>query len=142
MKLSLSGFGFLLGYIVMVGVASFLEKFSMKQLSPYQINFLMAIGMLVTAVPALWIKEGSLAVPAKALPLGAPIGLLMAIGSICFVLSLAKLPVGMATAVSTSYVVLVVLLSRLFLHESIGWLKTAGIVLTITGVTLLSWQQE
>jgi len=31
MKLSLSGFGFLLGYIVMVGVASFLEKFSMKQ---------------------------------------------------------------------------------------------------------------
>ncbi len=40
MKLSLSGFGFLLGYIVMVGVASFLEKFSMKQLSPYQINFL------------------------------------------------------------------------------------------------------
>ena len=142
MKLSLSGFGFLLGYIVMVGVASFLEKFSMKQLSPYQINFLMAIGMLVTAVPALWIKEGSLAVPAKGLPLGAPIGLLMAIGSICFVLSLAKLPVGMATAVSTSYVVLVVLLSRLFLHESIGWLKTAGIVLTITGVTLLSWQQE
>ncbi len=76
MKLSLSGFGFLLGYIVMVGVASFLEKFSMKQSSPYQINFLMAIGMLVTAVPALWIKEGSLAVPAKALPLGAPIGLL------------------------------------------------------------------
>jgi hypothetical protein len=28
-----SGFGFLLGYIVMVGVASFLEKFSMKQLN-------------------------------------------------------------------------------------------------------------
>ncbi len=30
MKLSLSGLGFLFGYIVMVGVASFLEKFSMK----------------------------------------------------------------------------------------------------------------
>ena len=142
MKLSVSGFGFLLGYIVMVGVASFLEKFSMKQLSPYQINFLMAIGMVVTAVPALWIKEGSFAVPAKALPLGAPIGLLMAIGSICFVVSLAKLPVGMATAISTSYVVLVVLLSRLFLHESLGWMKTAGIALTITGVALLSWQQK
>jgi hypothetical protein len=42
MKLSLSGFGFLSGYIVMVGVASFLEKFSMKQLNPYQVNFLMA----------------------------------------------------------------------------------------------------
>ena len=142
MKLSLSGFGFLLAYIVMVGVASFLEKFSMKQLSPYQINFLMAIGMALTAVPALWIKEGSLAVPTKALPLAAPIGLLMAIGSICFVVSLAKLPVGMATAISTSYVVLVVLLLRLFLHESLGWMKTAGIALTITGVALLSWQQK
>jgi hypothetical protein len=40
----------------MVGVASFLEKFSMKQLSPYQINFLMAVGMAVTAIPALWLK--------------------------------------------------------------------------------------
>ena len=142
MKLPISGFVFLVGYIVMVGVASFLEKFSMKQLNPYQINFLMAIGMLVTAVPALWIKEGTLAVPTKALPLGAPIGLLMAIGSICFVLSLAKLPVGMATAVSTSYVVVVVFLSWLFLHESIGWMKTAGVALTIVGVALLSWQQK
>jgi hypothetical protein len=70
MRLPLTGFAFLLGYIVMVGVASFLEKFSMKQLNPYQVNFLMAIGMAVTAVPALWIKQGSLTVPAKALPLG------------------------------------------------------------------------
>jgi drug/metabolite transporter (DMT)-like permease len=120
MKLPISGLVYLLGYILMVGVASFLEKFSMKQLSPYQINFLMALGMLVTAVPMLWIKEGSLTVPAKALPLGAPIGLLLAIGSICFVLSLAKLPVGTATAISTSYVVLAVLLSRFYLGESIG----------------------
>ena len=142
MKLSLSGFGFLLGYIVMVGVASFLEKFSMKQLSPYQINFLMAIGMAVTAVPALWIKEGSLAVPTKALPLAAPIGLLMAIGSICFVLSLAKLPVGMATAISTSYVVLVFFLSWLFLSERISWMKIAGTLLTLGGVALLSWEQR
>ena len=114
----------------------------MKQLNPYQVNLLMAIGMAVTAVPALWIKQGNLRVPTKALPLGAPIGLLMAVGSICFVLSLAKLPVGMATAISTSYVVLVVLLSRLFLQEGIGWMKAAGIALTITGVALLSWQQK
>ena len=115
MNSSVSGFGFLAGYVVMVGVASFLEKFSMKQLSPYQANFLMAIGMAVTAVPALWIKQGNLTVPTKALSLGAPIGLLMALGSICFVLSLAKLPVGLATAVSTSYVMLVFVLSFLFL---------------------------
>src|SRR6266478_7424200 len=118
MRLPISGFGFLLGYIVMVGVASFLEKFSMKQLNPYQVNFLMAIGMAVIAVPALWIRQGSLTVPTKALPLGAPIGLLMALGSISFVLALSKLPVGMATGISTSYVLLVMALSWAFLDES------------------------
>lgn len=142
MRSEVSGFGFLIGYILMVGVASFLQKYTMKQLNPYQINFLMAIGMAVTAVPALWIKQGSLIVPTKAFPLGAPIGLLMALGSICFVLSLAKLPVGMASAISTSYVIVVVVLSRFFLNESIGLVKMAGIILTIAGVTLLSWQQK
>lgn len=142
MKLGLSGFGFLLAYILTVGVASFLEKFSMKQLNPYQVNFLMAIGMAITAVPALWLKQGNLTVPTKALPMGAPIGLLMALGSICFVLALAKLPVGMATAISTSYVVVVVVLSRFFLNEEIGWTKILGISLTIAGVALLSWKQE
>ena len=71
--------------------------------------------MAVTAVPALWIKQGSLNVPVKALPLGAPIGLLMALGSICFVLALAYLSVGTATAISTSYVILVLALSWVFL---------------------------
>src|SRR5436309_8910036 len=87
MRLPLTGFAFLLGYIVMVGVASFLQKFGMKQLNPYQINFLMAVGMLVTAVPALWLTQGSLTVPTRTLPLGAPIGLLMALGSISYVLA-------------------------------------------------------
>jgi len=31
----ISGFVFLLGYIVMVGVASFLQKFAMRELSAY-----------------------------------------------------------------------------------------------------------
>jgi drug/metabolite transporter (DMT)-like permease len=142
MKFSLTGFAFLIGYIVLVGVASFLQKLGMKQLNPYQINFLMAIGMLVTAVPALWVKQGSLAVPIKALPLGAPIGLMMALGSISYVLALSKLPVGTAAAISTSYVVLVVLLSRIFLDENISWMKVVGISLTIIGVGLLSWEQS
>lgn len=98
----------------------------------------MAIGMAVTAVPALWLKQGSLSVPTTALPLGAPIGLLMAVGSICFVLSLAKLPVGMATAISTSYVLVVLFLSWLFLSENMSWMKIAGTLLMISGVALLS----
>jgi drug/metabolite transporter (DMT)-like permease len=139
---SVTGFGFLLGYIVLVGTASFLEKFSMKQLNPYQVNFLMAIGMAITAVPALWIKQGSLTVPMKALPLGAPIGLLMALGSISFVLALSELPVGMASGISVSYVLLVIALSWMFLNESISWMKFGGALLTLISVALLSWQQK
>ena len=142
MQFSLSGLSFLSGYIVLVGVASFLQKFSMKQLNPYQINFLMAVGMLVTAVPALWLKQGNLSVPRESLPLGAPIGLMMALGSISYVLALSKLPVGTAAAISTSYIVLVVLLSRVFLSESLSSLKIAGILLTIVGVALLSWEPQ
>jgi drug/metabolite transporter (DMT)-like permease len=114
----------------------------MKQLNPYQVNFLMAIGMAVTAVPALWIKQGNLNVPTKALPLGAPIGLLMALGSISFVLALAELPVGMATGISVSYVLLVLLLSWIFLNESMSLMKISGALLTLVGVALLSWQQK
>ena len=138
MRLPLSGLAYMLGYIVLVGVASFLQKFSMKQLNPYQINFLMAIGMAVTALPALWLRQGSLSVPVKSLPLGAPIGLLMALGSISYVLALSKLPVGTAAAISTSYVVLVVLLSWIFLGENLSWMKIIGILLTGVGVAILS----
>ena len=140
MRLSLSGVAYLFGYVVMVGAASFLQKFSMKELNPYQVNFLMAVGMLVTAVPALWLKQGDLAVPVKTLPIGAPIGLLMALGSISYVLALSKLEVGTAAAISTSYVVLVALLSWIFLHEGLSWMKIIGILLTLIGVAMLSWQ--
>ncbi len=74
--------------------------------------------------------------------MGAPIGLLMALGSISFVLALSELPVGMATGISVSYVLLVMVLSWIFLSESMNWIKIAGAVLTITGVALLSWQQK
>lgn len=140
MRLSGLGLVYLLGYIVVVGVASFLQKFSMRELNPYQVNFLMAVGMLVTAVPALWLKQGDMTVPVKALPLAAPIGLLMALGSISYVLALSNLEVGTAAAISTSYVVLVALLSWIFLHESLSWMKIIGILLTLIGVEMLSWE--
>jgi drug/metabolite transporter (DMT)-like permease len=142
MQASLSGWLYLAGYVVLVGGSSFLQKFAMKEVSPFQINFLMAIGMLVTAVPALWLQQGSLSVPLKGLPLGAPVGIMMALGSICYVLALSKMPVGVAAAVSTSYVVLVVLLSRIFLGEPLGWLKGIGIAFTVIGVAMLSWEQH
>ena len=69
---SWSGWAYLSGYIGLVGTASFLQKFAMKDVSAFQINFLMAIGMMITAVPALLWQQGSLSVSVRGLPFGAP----------------------------------------------------------------------
>ena len=136
------GYGFLAAYVVLVGTATFLQKFAMSSINPYQINFLMAIGMLMTAVPALWFKQGNLTVPLDALPLGAPIGVIMALGSICFVLALSHLSAGTASALSISYVLLVAILSWMFLGEQMTWLKVIGIALAVSGVSLLSLEER
>ncbi|HTE85543.1 MAG TPA: DMT family transporter [Dehalococcoidia bacterium] len=132
------GFVYLGGYILLVGVASFLQKFAMGRLTPYQINFLMTLGMAVTAIPALLLVQKNLTVPRDALPLGIAIGLMMAVGSISYVLSLSKLPVATAASISSGYLVVVVVLSWIFLREPFGPLKLTGVVLTLAGVAILS----
>jgi drug/metabolite transporter (DMT)-like permease len=133
-----TGFLFLLGYILLIGVASFLQKFAMKELSPYQLNFFMFIGMFLTAIPALLIAQKSVAVPMQSAPLGLLIGLLMALGSLSYVLAIARLPVGLAASIASSYLIVVVVLSLMFLHEPMSLAKGVGLALTIVGVTILS----
>jgi drug/metabolite transporter (DMT)-like permease len=130
---------FLAGYVVTIGVATFLLKYVSDDFSPYQINFLMALGMVLIGVPALLIGDGTLALPRQRLGLAALVGLLMAAGSVLYVLALQKLPVGPASAIATSYVVIVVVLSWVVLHESITPAKVAGLVLTLAGVAVLSF---
>jgi drug/metabolite transporter (DMT)-like permease len=132
------GMLYLLGYIIFVGVASFLMKFAMKSLTAYQINLLMGIGMLVITLPAMWLSQKNLKFPTEGLGIGIVAGFLMAAGSLLFVFSLTKLPVGMASAISASYILVVVLLSWIFLHEQMDLLKIIGIVLTVLGVGILS----
>src|SRR5579864_7133901 len=125
-----SGIVYLFSYIFLIGIASFLQKFIMRDMNAYQVNFLMMVGMIFTAIPALWFVQKSFSFPTKALPLGLVIGFMMAIGSISYVLALSKLPVGMAAAVSASYLVVVVLLSWIFLREPMSLLKIIGLILT------------
>lgn len=132
------GWIFLWGYVVLIGVATFLMKYAMNDLSPYQINFLMAIGMLVTGMPALLIADKSLKIPAKGLLLGAGLGLMMAIGSILYLLALSKLPAGLVAVIAISYVAIVIVLSAIVLHEQLTALKILGIALTVIGVGILT----
>lgn len=134
------GWIFLWGYVVLVGVATFLMKYAMKDLSPYQINFLMAIGMLVTGVPALLLADKTLKIPAKGLLLGSGLGLMMAIGSILYLLALDKLPAGLVAVIAISYVAIVIILSAVVLHEHFSLLKLLGIGLTIAGVAILTFK--
>ncbi len=134
------GYIFLVGYILLVGVATFLMKASLKVLTPYQLNFLMGIGMLITGIPALLIAQRSFKVPTKELPLGLLIGIMMATGSILYVLALNKLPASVAAVIATIYVLVVVVLSAIFLKESFDAFKILGIILTFIGVALLTWK--
>lgn len=134
------GYIFIIGYIVIVGIATFLMKVGLKSLSPYQLNFLMGIGMLITGIPALLIAEKSLKIPSKELPTGLIIGIMMATGSILYVLALDKLPASVAAVLATIYVLVVVVLSFIFLKEGFDLIKVLGILFTFAGAALLIWK--
>ena len=125
---------------MLVGVATFLMKAGLKSITPYQMNFLMSIGMLVITLPALLIAQKSLNIPVKELPLGFGVGLMMAAGSVLYVFALDKMPAGLASVLSATYMGVVVLLSWLFLHESFSWAKAAGLILVFAGTLLLAYK--
>lgn len=134
------GLIFLAIYILAVGTGSFLQKFVMNKVTPYQLEVITALGMFAVSVPALLWAQKSLNLPIKDAPLALLVGLLFSIGSFVYVLAVSKLPVGIAAPVSTGYVVLAVALSMLFLKEPLTLLKGVGIFLTIAGVAILSLQ--
>lgn len=135
------GYLFVLGYVLIIGLATFLMKVSLKSLSPYQLNFLMAIGMFITGVPALLIAHRTFKMPSKELPLGLLIGVMMATGSILYVLAFNKLNASVAAVLATTYVLLVILLSWIFLKESMDMVKILGLGLTFLGIAILTLRQ-
>lgn len=134
------GYLFILGYVLIIGIATFLMKVSLKSLSPYQLNFLMGIGMLITGIPALLIAHRTFKMPVKDLPVGFAIGIMMATGSILYVLALNKLSASVASVLAATYVAVVIVLSWLFLKESFDAIKIAGVALTFVGVLLLTYR--
>jgi drug/metabolite transporter (DMT)-like permease len=110
----------------------------MGRVSPFQLEVIIAIGMFIVSVPALFIVQKSLYVPIKSAPLALAVGLLFSIGSFVYVLALSRLPVSIAAPVSTGYVVLAVALSAIFLKEQISLVRGIGILLTVVGVAILS----
>jgi drug/metabolite transporter (DMT)-like permease len=137
-----TGYLFLFAYILLVGTATFLQKFVMSKITPFQLEFLIGLGMLIVSAPVLFWQQKSLAIPIKDAPVAALVGLGFALGSFVYVLAVSKLPVGIASAISTGYVVVALLLSVVFLKEPVSPLKLLGVFLTVVGVVILSLVQK
>jgi drug/metabolite transporter (DMT)-like permease len=134
------GLLFLAGYVAALGVATYLLKVLLDDLSAYQVNLLMGLAMLAISVPAVLVADRTLAIPVRNLPAGLLVGVLMAGGSVLYALALQRLPAGPTAAIATSYVVIVVVLSALFLHERIDVVTVVGLALTLGGVAVLSFR--
>ena len=64
----------------------------------------------------------------------------MAVGSILYVLALNKLSASVASVLAASYVAVVVILSLIFLKESMDLVKIGGLTLVFVGVLLLTYK--
>jgi drug/metabolite transporter (DMT)-like permease len=134
------GYLYVAFYVILVGLATFFMKTSLKQLDPFQLNLLMGIGMIVTGAIALYFANKSFRIPVKELPVGIGIGTAMAIGSIFYVLALNNMTASVASVLAATYVIVVIVLSWLFLKESFDFIKIAGVICTFVGVVLLTYR--
>lgn len=115
-------------------------KVSLENLSAFQINLLMGTAMLVVSIPAVIVFDRTSRIPTDHLALGIVVAILMAVGSLLYALALSRLPAGPVAAIATSYVVIVVVLSAIFLREKIDLVSVTGIAFTLGGVAMLSFR--
>jgi bacterial/archaeal transporter family protein len=129
--------GYVAVYVVLAGVASFIEKPAGRGFGAFQLNALIRAGSLAAAAVALVFAHG-LAVPAAGYLLaGLGIGLLTGAGSILYCFALDYLPVSLVVTLSNLYIVITIVLGIVVLHEPITALKIAGLACTVAGVLVL-----
>ena len=138
--MSNAGMLFLVGYVITIGIATCLMKVALEDLGAFQINVMMGIAMVIVSVPGAILVDGSLRIPGSALGIGALVAILMAVGSVLYALALARLPAGPSAAIATSYIVVVVVLSALFLKDRVDTLTIVGLASTLGGVAILSFR--
>jgi drug/metabolite transporter (DMT)-like permease len=125
-------------YVLLVGVASFIESPLGRGFDALQLNALIRIGSATLAIAALLAVHG-ISVPA-AFPLaaGLGIGVLAGAGSICYCFALNDLPVSLVVSVANLSIVVTIALGVAILHETVAPLKIAALLLTVAGALALS----
>ena len=134
---SARGLAIMASYIVIVGVGAFLEKPALRGLDATQLNCLMAIAMTAVAIIALALKGPRLPM-GRGTMAAVGVGAMIGIASVFYFLGLQGLPVSVAAATSNAYIVITVVLSSIFLRQSLTRARGAAIALTLLGVTQLA----
>jgi drug/metabolite transporter (DMT)-like permease len=110
-------------YVVLAGVASFIEKPAGRGFGAFQLNALIRAGSLAAALVTLAFARG-LAFPATSYLLaGLGIGLLTGAGSMLYCFGLDYLPVSLVVTLSNLYIVITIVLGIAVLHEPVTVLK-------------------
>jgi bacterial/archaeal transporter family protein len=129
--------GYVAVYVVLAGVASFIEKPAGHGFSAFQLNALIRAGALAAAAVALVFARG-LAFPAAGYLLaGLGIGLITGVGSMLYCFGLDFLPVSLVVTLSNLYIVVTIVLGIVVLHEPVTVLKIAGLICIMAGVLIL-----
>jgi len=129
--------GYVAVYVLLAGVASFIEKPAGRGFGAFQLNALIRAGSLAAAAVALLFAHG-LALPAAGYLLaGLGIGLITGTGSMLYCFGLNYLPVSLVVTLSNLYIVITIVLGIVVLGEPVTVLKIAGLTSIVAGVLLL-----
>jgi len=130
--------GYVAIYVVLAGVASFIEKPAGRGFGAFQLNALIRAGSLAAALVALVFARG-LAFPTTSYLLaGLGIGLITGAGSMLYCFGLDYLPVSLVVTLSNLYIVITIVLGILVLHEPVTVLKIVGLACIMAGVLVLA----
>src|SRR6516165_4465857 len=129
--------GYVAVYVVLVGVASFVEKPAGRGFGAFQLNALIRAGSLAAAAVALLFAHGRAFPAASYLLAGLGIGLITGTGSMLYCFGLNDLPVSLVVTLSNLYIVVTIVLGIVVLHEPVTVLKIAGLACIVAGVLVL-----
>src|SRR5262252_1638306 len=124
-------------YVLLVGVASFIEKPAGRGFGAFQLNAIIRVGSLAAAAVALVFAHGPAFPAAGYLFAGLGIGLITGVGSMLYCFGLNYLPVSLVVTLSNLYIVITIVLGIVVLHEPVTVLKIAGLTCTMAGVLVL-----
>ena len=125
-------------YVVLAGVASFVEMPAGRGFGAFQLNAVIRAGSLAAAALALVFAHGLVFPAARYLLAGLGIGLLSGVGSMLYCFGLYYLPVSLVVTLSNLYIVVTILLSIVILHEPVTVLKICGLIAILAGVLVLA----